>query len=74
MTARSDTFARLHSGHLVWVESVDADVAHVVLLERHPAEVVTVATTDLVGGTAPRPATRPGVIPVVAVEPEAAGG
>ncbi|MCU0312843.1 MAG: hypothetical protein MUC84_02120 [Solirubrobacteraceae bacterium] len=73
MSVAPDTFARLHSGHLVWVEAVDGDTARVVLLERHPPEVVSVAATDLVGGTAPRPMPAPGVTPVVAVEPDVAG-
>jgi hypothetical protein len=68
------SFARLHSGHLVWVESVDADVAHVVILEQHPPQVVAVPAGDLVAGAAPhRTIPAPAALPVVAIEPEAAG-
>lgn len=57
MTVQPNTFARLTSGHLVWVEEADDEVARVTFVERFRATAETVPATDL-APTGPAPAER----------------
>lgn len=70
MPIQPNTFARLASGHLVWVEDVDEQVARVMFVERFRATAETVPAADLApAGSTPserRAAVGPQLVPLPA--------